>query len=223
MQLDLGVLVAQGTFQHPDHPSGHVGHVDRSLELLGQGLVDQGDRGDPPDRVLQGGHRLRVVPSRRAWSRSRDATVWRLFLTRWWTSRMVASRREMTRSRRRSSVASRTSTRAPRRRCPQQRDHPDVGHRPGGLDLGLDRAPAGHGLGHQDGGPVGEGLAERQGVGAHAPEGRGGVGAGELDPAAGVEHDQAVADPWRGGRVDGLHEREGPVATISSSASAAPR
>jgi len=58
---------------------------------------------------------------------------------------------------------------------------------------------------------VGERLAERQGVGPHAPEGRGGVGAGELDPAAGVEHDQAVADPGRRRRVVRLHERERPV------------
>jgi hypothetical protein len=115
---------------------------------------------------------------------------------------MVASRREMTRSRQHQGAAAAGVA--------QQRDHPDVGDRPGGLDLGLDRAPAGHGLGDHDGGPVGERLAERQGVGPHAPERRGRVGAGELDPAAGVEHDQAVADPGRGGRVVGLHEREGP-------------
>ena len=72
---------------------------------------------------------------------------------------MVASRREMTRSRRRSSVASPISTSAPAPGAPQQGDHPDVGDRPGGLDLGLDRAAAGHGLGDQDGRAVGERLA----------------------------------------------------------------
>jgi hypothetical protein len=121
---------------------------------------------------------------------------------------MVASRREMTRSRRRLADQHQGAA-APG--PAQQRHHPDVGDRAGGLDLGLDRPPAGHGLGDQDGRPVGERLTERQGVGPHAPEGRGGVGAGELDPAAGVEHDQAVADPGRRRRVVGLDEREGPV------------
>ncbi|HMI69911.1 MAG TPA: LysR family transcriptional regulator, partial [Solirubrobacteraceae bacterium] len=61
LQLDVDVLAAERSLQHPDDPPGHVGHVDRTLELLGEGLVDQGDRGDSAHRVLQGGHRLGVV------------------------------------------------------------------------------------------------------------------------------------------------------------------
>ena len=47
---------------------------------------------------------------RRACSRSSAATVCRLFFTRWWISRIVASLLSSARSRRRISVASRTST-----------------------------------------------------------------------------------------------------------------
>ena len=50
---------------------------------------------------------------RRAWRRSSAATVWRLFFTRWWISRMVASLVTSSRSRRRRSLTSRTSTSAP--------------------------------------------------------------------------------------------------------------
>ena len=50
---------------------------------------------------------------RRACSRSRAATVWRLFFTRWWISRMVASLVTSSRSRRRRSVTSRSSTSPP--------------------------------------------------------------------------------------------------------------
>ena len=50
---------------------------------------------------------------RRACSRSRAATVCRLFFTRWWISRMVASLVTSSRSRLRRSVTSRTSTSAP--------------------------------------------------------------------------------------------------------------
>ena len=50
---------------------------------------------------------------RRACSRSSAATVCRLFFTRWWISRIVASLVSSARSRRRTSVTSRTSTSAP--------------------------------------------------------------------------------------------------------------
>ena len=51
--------------------------------------------------------------SRRPWSRSSDAIVCRLFFTRWWISRIVASFESSMRSRRRRSVTSRSSTSAP--------------------------------------------------------------------------------------------------------------
>ena len=52
---------------------------------------------------------------RRAWSRSSAATVCRLFFTRWWISRIVASLVISSRSRLRRSVTSRSSTSAPMR------------------------------------------------------------------------------------------------------------
>ncbi len=51
--------------------------------------------------------------SRRPWSRSSAAIVCRLFFTRWWISRIVASFDRSMRSRRRKSVTSRMSTNAP--------------------------------------------------------------------------------------------------------------
>ena len=54
--------------------------------------------------------------SRRDCSRSRAATVCRLFFTRWWISPMMASLLISSRSRRRSSVTSRNSSSAPNRR-----------------------------------------------------------------------------------------------------------
>ena len=53
---------------------------------------------------------------RRDCIRSSAATVWRLFFTRWWTSRIVASLVISSRSLRRSSVTSRTRMTAPVRR-----------------------------------------------------------------------------------------------------------
>ena len=53
--------------------------------------------------------------TRRACSRSSAATVWRLFFTRWWISRIVASLVSSSCSRRRSSDTSRSSTIAPMR------------------------------------------------------------------------------------------------------------
>ena len=51
--------------------------------------------------------------SRRPCRRSSDEIVWRLFFTRWWISRMVASLESSRRSRRRSSEMSRSSTSEP--------------------------------------------------------------------------------------------------------------
>ena len=51
--------------------------------------------------------------SRRPCSRSSDEIVCRLFFTRWWISRIVASLESSSRSRRRSSEMSRMSTTAP--------------------------------------------------------------------------------------------------------------
>ena len=211
VQLDVGVLAAQRAGQHLDDATGHVGHVHRALELLGQGLVDQGDRGDPAHRVLQGGHRLRVVAEPAGLEPEQGGDRLEVVLD------PVVDLADGRLAPGDDPVAPAQLGRLPDQHqgpaaagAPQQRDHPDVGDRAGGVDLGLDRAAAGHRLGDQDGRPVGERLAERQGIGAHPPEGRGGVGAGELDPAAGVEHDQAVPDPGRGRRVDGLHERERP-------------
>jgi hypothetical protein len=51
--------------------------------------------------------------TRRPARRSSDEIVWRLFFTRWWISRIVASFDRRRRSRRRSSEMSRNSTTAP--------------------------------------------------------------------------------------------------------------
>ncbi len=50
---------------------------------------------------------------RRACNRSSELIVCRLFFTRWWISRMVASLDSSSRSRRRSSLMSRMRTTAP--------------------------------------------------------------------------------------------------------------
>ncbi len=94
---------------------------------------------------------------RRAWSRSRAATVWRLFFTRWWISRIVASLVTSSRSRRRRSVTSRTSTSAPM--CsPSGRS---------GIDLTISATEVGGQLGVAVG-AAGEHSAERLLVGAQA-------------------------------------------------------
>ncbi len=70
--------------------------------------IDATRRTDSSSAALAAG-----MPTRRACRRSRAATVCRLFFTRWWISRMVASLVISARSRRRTSVMSRTSTSAP--------------------------------------------------------------------------------------------------------------
>ena len=68
---------------------------------------------DAAHRLLDGRLGLAATPSRRPCSRSSDEIVCRLFFTRWWISRIVASFDSSSRSRRRSSETSRSSTTAP--------------------------------------------------------------------------------------------------------------
>ena len=78
-----------------------------------QRLVHDGDGPDPALRLLER-RRASGDCSRRPCSRSSAAMVCRLFFTRWWISRMVASLEISIRSRRRRSVTSRSSTHTPR-------------------------------------------------------------------------------------------------------------
>ena len=78
-----------------------------------QDLVHEGDRARPAAPTPRSPPSPRVTSSRRPCSRSSDEIVCRLFFTRWWISRMVASFDSSSRSRRRSSEMSRSSTTAP--------------------------------------------------------------------------------------------------------------
>ena len=80
-----------------------VVEVDRLVEALAQRLVHQRDRRPPGARPPRSAARASPSGSRRACSRSSAATVCRLFFTRWWISRIVASLVSSSRSRRRSS------------------------------------------------------------------------------------------------------------------------
>src|SRR5262249_15509224 len=143
---------------------------------------------------------------RRACSRSSAATVCRLFFTRWWISRIVASLVISSRSRCRSSVTSRTSTRAPVRMpfTTSGRDLswtteplPSISVSRGERPLGGTRggAPAGARVGPGWGGRgPGSGPAGAGGRAGLAWADRG-VG-GAFPPRAGpAEPQQAVADP----------------------------
>ena len=79
------LLRAQALHEHRAQPVEQLVEIDLLVAPLGQHLVHGSDREDPVDRVLE---RLPRVDLRRerAWSRSSEATVWRLFLTRWWIS-----------------------------------------------------------------------------------------------------------------------------------------
>ena len=80
--------------------------------------------------------------SRRPWSRSSAAIVWRLFFTRWWISRIVASFDSSIRSRRRRSVTSRSSTSTPTISSPSSSGIACTQHRRvAALDLLGDREP----------------------------------------------------------------------------------
>ena len=71
--------------EHRAQPLEQLAEVDALVAPLGQHLVHGGDREDPVDRVVERAPRRRRA-SPRACSRSSDATVCRLFLTRWWIS-----------------------------------------------------------------------------------------------------------------------------------------
>ena len=144
---------------------------------------------------------------RRACSRSSAATVCRLFFTRWWISRMVASLDSSARSRRLTSVTSRISTAAPtalpcttKAACaaarPRPRRRPPCAcstRRPAsrghvGQLLRLER------VADQRPGDGDQVVALEFGRQAHPVIGRDRVGAGEGDLAGLVEADEPVAD-----------------------------
>ena len=139
--------------------------------------------------------------NRRPCSRSSDEIVCRLFFTRWWISRIVASLDSSRRSRRRSSEMSRVSTTAPDT-APwsisgmQRMSTDDVGL---ALELLGDRRADREG--RVDERVVEAELAEAQalGVGVHADavQRRHAVRRRVLHPAGGIEEDHAVADAGR--------------------------
>ena len=151
--------------------------------------------------------------NRRPWSRSSAAIVWRLFFTRWWISRIVASFDISIRSRRRRSVTSRMSTTTPVVRfcstCGIARMRIDVSarsissstgsagpHGPPDRALGEARSPRGC----RPGGVRVDAEVVQQ---AHR------VRAREHDPGVAVEDDHAVTHAWRRLRLDlVLAERE---------------
>ena len=137
--------------------------------------------------------------SLRAWRRRRDEIVWRLFFTRWWTSRMVASLVSSSRSRRRRSVTSRTRIAAPvsspRRDERDAADHQDD-VRPT-LNLFDHRDPARERL-VDDGGlepELRQARTDDRGRDRRPVECVDGVGRRVRDPLAGVHHEHAVTDP----------------------------
>ena len=87
-RLELGghLLARDETLdEHRPQPVEQLGEIDVVLAVLRQHLVHRGDREDPVDRVPERLARIDVLGAR-ACSRSSDATVCRLFLTRWWIS-----------------------------------------------------------------------------------------------------------------------------------------
>ena len=135
--------------------------------------------------------------SRRPWSRSSAAIVCRLFFTRWWISRMVASFESSSRSRRRRSVTSRMSTQhADDLVALELRDRLHQQRRLAPLDLLGDREPGADGdvdrvLVEAD---LGEVQPRRVRVDAHAVQRADRVRAREPHAQVGVEEDHAVAD-----------------------------
>ena len=165
-------------------------------------------------------------PTRRACSRSSAATVCRLFFTRWWISRMVASLVISSRSRRRTSVMSRTSTSAPiGTPAGHQRQRPGEHGRAARLDLLAGRRLAAQrGRIRSAASPPSSGSSASRLVSAArssptrwaaSPSRRYAdcaFGAGVGDLAAGVQPDQPVADPGRAGRLARVPgRREGAV------------
>ena len=156
---------------------------------------------------------------RRACSRSSAATVCRLFFTRWWISRIVASLVTSSRSRRRRSVTSRTQhERADRLVQGPQRDGADDQGHVVGAQLGVAVDPAAedrrHGLlvraaplRHQVAGDVGQHQPLEVAGEPEPAEHRERVGAGVGDPAGGVDPHEPVAHPRRVGVVAALPGR----------------
>ena len=144
--------------------------------------------------------------SRRACSRSSAATVCRLFFTRWWISRIVASLVMSSRSRRRSSLTSRSSTSAPSRARVEERDRAQGDHGALGLDLGAPGRTASQDRGRvcvhraapraQEAGGLGQLRADQVGGQPEPAVGRQGVGAG-------------VGDRPSTSRAAGRHRRAG--------------
>ena len=164
--------------------------------------------------------------TRRACSRSSAATVCRLFFTRWWISRIVASLLMICRSRRRSSVTSCISSSAPSvsprgrsgMRAEQHRRSPaldlDAG-RLAAVDRGFDRLGQVAGVERVVGDGAGQlvqRLADDRAGDAEPAERRQRVRAGVDDRAVRLEAQQAVADARAGALlVAGVRVREGAV------------
>ena len=103
----------------PSQPAGRRPRRTRRCSSNAWLRVSCTRRSTPPGaRPPPSADRAAGTSIRRDWSRSRAATVCRLFFTRWWISRIVASLVISSRSRRRSSVTSRSrisgAARAPR-------------------------------------------------------------------------------------------------------------
>ena len=75
----------QPLHEHRAQAVDELAEVDVVLAMLGQHLVHGRDGEDPVDRVVRATSAGRRS-SARACRRRSDATVWRLFLTRWWIS-----------------------------------------------------------------------------------------------------------------------------------------
>ena len=134
--------------------------------------------------------------TRRAWSRSSEAIVWRLFFTRWWISRIVASFDTSIRSRRRRSVTSRIITIPPADSgCPQRDPCTSTDDPPGSSppSRGPGRVSWVHrGLVEAD---LTQPQAGRVRVDADPMQRAHRVRAREPDPAFRVQHDHAVTRP----------------------------
>ena len=159
---------------------------------------------------------------RRPCSRSNAATVCRLFFTRWWISRMVASFETSSRSRTRSSVTSRSSTIEPAGRlsCTSgmtRRSSAAVAFStsdsPWAPTASSPRAPRSVGwsptrpaVTADRSAPTRSPTSPRSAVGGH------GIGAGVGHEAVRVGADEPVADPQRVGEVgSSARRRELPV------------
>ena len=179
------------------------------------------------------------IAVRRACRRSRAATVCRLFFTRWWISRIVASLRQQGlvaaaqvgdvahehQRARRVARAGAAAARAPawprrgRRDLHAQRVPPASAAVDAGGDLGgVER------VGDQPAGRGGERQPDEVAGVAHPVVGRERVGAGVGDEALRVEPDQAVAGARaRVGARDGRRGGKVPSATIWQRSDALPR